>query len=390
MHDSFGQLYRQALITLDANTSLFYINKPILDLPFASFALIRKTLDILVMNLFGFLSSNIAIDLGTANTLVFIPGKGVVLDEPTVVALRSNRTQNPTVAAVGIDAKQMLGRTPANITAIRPLKDGVIADFEVTQKMLKHFIGKVKAKRFLAQPNVVVCVPCKSTLVERKAIREAVSSAGASKVLLLEEPMAAAIGAGMPVHEASGSMVVDIGGGTTEIAVIALSGCVYAESIRIGGDIFDEAIITHVRRTHGCVIGETTAERIKKEVGSALNEEDQLEVEVRGRSMAEGVPKTFTINSEEIQKALSDPLSGIISAVKAALEQTPPELSSDIAERGIVLTGGGALLRNLDKLVSRETGLPVTVAEDPLTCVSRGGGMALEFINNKSLNMIFV
>lgn len=352
--------------------------------------LICNTLDILVMNLFGFLSNNIAIDLGTANTLIFIPGKGVVLDEPTVVALRSNRTQNPTVAAVGIDAKQMLGRTPSNITAIRPLKDGVIADFEVTQKMLKHFIAKVKAKRFMAQPNVVVCVPCKSTLVERKAIREAVSSAGASKVLLLEEPMAAAIGAGLPVHEASGSMVVDIGGGTTEIAVIALSGCVYAESIRIGGDMFDEAIITHVRRTHGCVIGETTAERIKKEVGSALNEDSQLEVEVRGRSMAEGVPKTFTVNSEEVQKALADPLSGIVSAVKVALEQTPPELSSDIAERGIVLTGGGALLRDLDKLISRETGLPVTVAEDPLTCVSRGGGIALDFINNKSLNMIFV
>lgn len=352
--------------------------------------LICNTLDILVMNLFGFLSNNIAIDLGTANTLIFIPGKGVVLDEPTVVALRSNRTQNPTVAAVGIDAKQMLGRTPSNITAIRPLKDGVIADFEVTQKMLKHFIAKVKAKRFMAQPNVVVCVPCKSTLVERKAIREAVSSAGASKVLLLEEPMAAAIGAGLPVHEASGSMVVDIGGGTTEIAVIALSGCVYAESIRIGGDMFDEAIITHVRRTHGCVIGETTAERIKKEVGSALNEDSQLEVEVRGRSMAEGVPKTFIVKSEEVQKALADPLSGIVSAVKVALEQTPPELSSDIAERGIVLTGGGALLRDLDKLISRETGLPVTVAEDPLTCVSRGGGIALDFINNKSLNMIFV
>ena len=352
--------------------------------------LICNTLDILVMNLFGFLSSNIAIDLGTANTLIFIPGKGVVLDEPTVVALRSNRTQNPTVAAVGIDAKQMLGRTPANITAIRPLKDGVIADFEVTQKMLKHFIGKVKAKRFMANPNVIVCVPCKSTLVERKAIREAVSSAGASKVLLLEEPMAAAIGAGMPVHEASGSMVVDIGGGTTEIAVIALSGCVYSESIRIGGDMFDEAIIAHVRRTHGCVIGETTAERIKKEVGSALNIDSDLKVEVRGRSMAEGVPKTFTVNSQEVQQALSDPLSGIISAVKAALEETPPELSSDIAERGIVLTGGGALLRDLDKLISQETGLPVSVAEDPLTCVSRGGGIALDFINNKSLNMIFV
>ncbi|MGL5252342.1 MAG: rod shape-determining protein [Moraxella sp.] len=343
------------------------------------------------MSLFGFLSSNIAIDLGTANTLIFTPGKGVVLNEPTVVALRSNRTQNPTVAAVGLDAKQMLGRTPDNITAIRPLKDGVIADFEVTQKMLKHFINKVKVKRFLANPNVIVCVPCKSTLVERRAIREAVESAGANKALLLEEPMAAAIGAGLPVHEASGSMVVDIGGGTTEIAVIALSGCVYADSIRIGGDVFDEAIITHVRRTHGCVIGETTAERIKTEVGTAIDEPDNtLEVEVRGRSMAEGVPKSFVVTSTEIQKALNDPIAAIISGVKAALEQTPPELSADIAERGIVLTGGGALLRNLDVLISQETGLPVTVAEDPLTCVSRGGGKALDFINNKALNMIFV
>lgn len=343
------------------------------------------------MKLFGLFSSNISIDLGTANTLIYTPTKGVVLDEPTVVALRSNRSQNPTVAAVGIDAKQMLGRTPDNITAIRPLKDGVIADFEVTQQMLKHFIAKIKAKGFMSNLNVIVCVPCKSTLVERKAIREAVMSAGASKALLIEEPMAAAIGAGLPVHDASGSMVVDIGGGTTEIAVIALSGCVYADSIRIGGDVFDEAIITHVRRTHGCVIGETTAERIKKEVGTAIDDsKNVLEVEVRGRSMAEGVPKTFTVTSTEIQKALSDPLSGIVAGVKAALEQTPPELSSDIAERGIVLTGGGALLRNLDILISRETGLPVTIAEDPLTCVSRGGGKALDFINNKALNMIFV
>ena len=342
--------------------------------------------------MFGFLSTNIAIDLGTANTLIYSPGKGVVLNEPTVVALRSNRTQNPTVAAVGIDAKQMLGRTPDNITAIRPLKDGVIADFEVTQQMLKHFIAKVKAKGFLSNLNVIVCVPCKSTLVERKAIREAVISAGANKALLIEEPMAAAIGAGLPVHDASGSMVVDIGGGTTEIAGMALSGCVYADSIRIGGDVFDEAIINHVRRTHGCVIGETTAERIKMEVGTAIEDkmDKPLEVEVRGRSMAEGVPKTFTVTSTEIQKALSDPLSGIIAGVKAALEQTPPELSSDIAERGIVLTGGGALLRNLDILISRETGLPVTVAEEPLACVTRGGGKALDFINNKSLNMIFV
>lgn len=342
------------------------------------------------MNLFGFLSTNIAIDLGTANTLIYSPGKGVVLDEPTVVALRHNGTQHPTVAAVGADAKQMLGRTPANITAIRPLKDGVIADFDVTEKMLKHFIHKVKAKRFLAQPNVVVCVPCKSTLVERKAIKEAVTQAGAGMVRLLEEPMAAAIGAGLPVHEACGSMVVDIGGGTTEIAIISLSGCVYADSLRVGGDVFDEYIITHVRRNHGCVIGETTAERIKQEVGTAIEDGEKLEVEVRGRSMAEGVPRTLTVTSDEIQKALSDPLGSIISAIKTALEQTPPELSADIAERGIVLTGGGALLRNLDKLISRETGLPVWVAEDPLTCVSRGGGMSLDFISNKTFNMIFV
>ncbi|TXD96540.1 rod shape-determining protein [Psychrobacter frigidicola] len=344
------------------------------------------------MNLFGFLSNNIAIDLGTANTLIFIPNKGVVLDEPTVVALRTtNHASRSTVTAVGADAKQMLGRTPADITAIRPLKDGVISDFDVTQQMLKHFISKVKAKRFMAQPKVVVCVPYKSTMIERKAIRAAVMSAGASRVLLIEEPMAAAIGAGLPVHEASGSMIVDIGGGTTEIAVIALSGCVYAESIRIGGDIFDDAIITYVRRTYGCVIGETTAERIKQEVGSALDNQDRpLEVEVRGRSMAEGMPTTFTVNSTDIQKALREPLNGIINSIKSALEQTPPELSSDIAERGIVLTGGGALLRDLDKFISKETGLPVSVAEDPLTCVSRGAGKALEFINNRNLNMIFV
>ncbi|MDO4250997.1 MAG: rod shape-determining protein [Moraxella sp.] len=343
------------------------------------------------MNLFGFLSTNIAIDLGTANTLIYVPGKGVVLDEPTVVALRSNRTQNPTVAAVGNDAKQMLGRTPENITAIRPLKDGVIADFEVTEEMLKHFIKKVKVKRFLADPNVVVCVPCRSTLVERRAIKEAVEKAGANIVRLLEEPMAAAIGAGLPVHDASGSMVVDIGGGTTEVAVISLSGCVYADSVTVGGDKFDDAIISHVKKTHGCFIGETTAERIKTEVGTAIyDEKEHLEVEVRGRSMAEGVPKTFTVTSKEIQQALSEPVADIVTAVKKALEETPPELSSDIAERGIMLTGGGALLRNLDRLLSKETGLPVAVAEDPLTCVSRGGGKALEFLNSKSLSMIFV
>lgn len=343
------------------------------------------------MNLFGFLATDIAIDLGTANTLIYVPGKGVVLDEPTVVALRSNRTQNPTVAAVGLDAKQMLGRTPESITAIRPLKDGVIADFEVTEEMLKHFIKKVNVRRFMADPNVVVCVPCRSTLVERRAIKEAVEKAGANMVRLLEEPMAAAIGAGLPVHDASGSMVVDIGGGTTEIAVIALSGCVYADSVTVGGDKFDDAIITHVKKIHGCFIGETTAERIKKEVGTAIyDEKEHLEVEVRGRSMAEGIPKTFTVTSKEIQQALSEPVADIVAAVKKALEETPPELSSDIAERGIMLTGGGALLRNLDRLLSKETGLPVAVAEEPLMCVSRGGGKALEFINSKSLSMIFV
>lgn len=341
------------------------------------------------MNLFGFFSGNIAIDLGTANTLIFVPGKGVVLDEPTVVALRRNRTQNPTVAAVGVDAKQMLGRTPDNITAIRPMKDGVIADYQVTEEMLRHFIKKVKVRRLFADPNVVVCVPCKSTLVERRAIREAVEKAGANIVRLLEEPMAAAIGAGLPVHDANGSMVVDIGGGTTEIAVIALSGCVYSDSVMVGGDKFDDAIINHVKKAHGCFIGETTAERIKKEVGAAT-EGENLEVEVRGRSMVEGIPKTFTVTSAEIKVALEEPVNDIVLAVKRALEETPPELSSDIAERGIMMTGGGALLRNFDRLLSKETGLPVAVAEDPLTCVSRGGGKALDFINNKSLNMIFV
>lgn len=342
------------------------------------------------MNLFGFLSTNIAIDLGTANTLIYIPGKGVVLNEPTAVALRQNRNQKPEIVAIGSDAKKMLGRTPDNTTAIRPMKDGVIADFDVTRELLKQFIKQVKVKRFLADPNVVVCVPCKSTLVERKAIKEAVEQAGANIVRLIEEPMAAAIGAGLPVHDANGSMVVDIGGGTTEVAVISSSGCSYADSALIGGDRFDDAIINYVRKTHGCFIGETTAEYIKKEVGTAINDGALLEVEVRGRSMAEAVPKTFTVNSKEIQEALAEAVNDIVVAVKKALEETDPELSADIAERGIMLTGGGALLRNLDRLISKETGVPVAVAEDPLTCVSRGCGIALDFIGNKALSMIFV
>ncbi len=384
----------------------------------------KQILDTQKMKLFGFLkflSTNIAIDLGTANTLIYMPGQGVVLNEPSVVALRMSHSHHSTIAAVGLKAKQMLGRTPENIKAIRPLKDGVIADFEVTEHMLKHFIEEVKAKRFLTQLNVVVCVPCKSTLVERKAIHEAVKSAGASNVYLIEEPIAAAIGAGLPIHDASGSMIVDVGGGTTEIAVIALSGCVYSNSIRVGGDLFDETIINHVRRMHGCIIGETTAEHVKEEIGAAVykkqskkdryvedeiyleddekeskgskkkhkSTEEPLKVEIRGRNIANGVPETLKLTSEEIEQALADPLMDIVRGVKDALEQTPPELSADIAERGIVLTGGGALLKGFDKLLSKETGLPVTVAEDPLTCVGRGGGQALDFVDDKRLNTIF-
>lgn len=344
----------------------------------------------IVKRLFGLFSPDLAIDLGTANTLIYAPGRGIILNEPTVVAIRHSGSQK-IVAAVGLDAKQMLGRTPANITAIRPMKDGVIADFEVTETMLHQFINKVHEKRLLPPaPRVVVCVPCKSTLVERRAIREAVYNAGAREVRLIEEPMAAAIGAGMPVEQACGSMVVDVGGGTTEIAIISLQGCVYSDSLRIGGDVFDEQIINYVRKAHGCVIGETTAEIIKKEVGMAVPDGTTLEIEVRGRNLAEGVPRSITVNSTEIMEAISDPLQSIVAAVKSALEQTPPELSSDIAERGIVLTGGGALLRNLDKLIAEETGLPVIVADDPLTCVTRGGGKVLEFFDNQNHDMLFV
>jgi len=295
------------------------------------------------------------------------------------------------VVAVGSDAKRMLGRTPGSITAIRPMKDGVIADFDITREMLRHFIAKVDSRGFLPRaPRVLVCVPCKSTLVERRAIKESVEQAGAQEVKLIEEPMAAAIGAGLPVEQACGSMVVDIGGGTTEIAVISLSGCVYADSVRIGGDLLDECIVTHVRRHHGCLIGEATAERIKIAVGAALPGGEYKEVEVRGRNLAEGVPRAFSVNSDEIYEAIRDPLDGIVSAVKSALELTPAELSADIAERGMVLTGGGALLRDMDKLLSRETGLPVFAAEDPLTCVARGGGRALAFLDDPAYEILYV
>ena len=329
----------------------------------------------------GFFSNDISIDLGTANTLIYVRGQGIVLNEPSVVAIRQERGPGGprTVAAVGSDAKKMLGRTPGNIATVRPMKDGVIANFSMTEAMLQHFIKQVHKSRMLRpSPRVLVCVPCGSTQVERRAIKESAEGAGARDVFLIEEPMAAAIGAGIPGHEARGSMVLDIGGGTSEVAVISLNGIVYSQSVRVGGDRFDEAIINYVRRNYGILIGEATAERIKLEIGSAYPGQTVREISVKGRNLSEGVPRSFTLNSNEILEALQEPLQGIVGAVKQALEQTPPELGADVAERGIVLTGGGALLRDVDKLLMEETGLPVVVADDPLTCVARGGGRILE------------
>jgi rod shape-determining protein MreB len=338
----------------------------------------------------GLFSSDLSIDLGTANTLIYARGKGIVLNEPSVVAIRHELESNGvrSIAAVGSDAKLMRGRTPRHISAVRPLKDGVIADFAVTEKMLQHFIRKVHEHRYLRpSPRVLVCVPWGSTQVERRAIREAVAAAAAREVYLLEEPLAAAIGAGLPVSEAAGSMVLDVGGGTSEVAVISLNGIVYAESLRVGGDSFDEAIIGYIRRNYGTIVGEATAERIKHEIGSAYPGQEVKELEVRGRNLGEGVPRSFMLNSNEVLQALQEPLSSIMSAVKMALEQTPPELGADVAERGIVLTGGGALLRDLDRLVMEEAGIPVIVADDPLTCVARGGGRALEMIDERGADV---
>ncbi|WP_339672505.1 rod shape-determining protein [Dasania marina] len=336
----------------------------------------------------GLFSNDLSIDLGTANTLIYVRGEGIVLDEPSVVAIRMHNGHK-TIEAVGTDAKRMLGRTPGNITAIRPLKDGVIADFQVTEKMLQHFISKVHQNSLVRpSPRVLICVPCKSTQVERRAIRESALSAGAREVRLIEEPMAAAIGAGLSVEEAIGSMVVDIGGGTTEIAIISLNGVVYSDSVRVGGDRFDEAIVSHVRRAYGSLIGDATAERIKQDIACAHKDSELREIDVRGRNLAEGVPRSFTLNSDEVLEALQEPLAAIVQAVKRALEQAPPELAADIAETGIVLTGGGALLRDIDKLISDETGLPVIVAEDPLTCVARGGGKALEIIDKHNIDLL--
>ncbi len=326
----------------------------------------------------GMFSNDLSIDLGTANTLIYVKGQGVKLNEPSVVAIRQSGAQK-SVAAVGGEAKQMLGRTPGNISAIRPMKDGVIADFYLTEKMLQHFIKQVHSNSFLRpSPRVLVCVPVGATQVERKAIRESALSAGAREVFLIEEPMAAAIGAGLPVSEATGSMVVDIGGGTTEVAVISLNGVVYSSSVRIGGDRFDEAIINYVRRNYGSLIGEATAERIKHGIGSAYPTDEVYEIEVRGRNLAEGVPRGFKMNSNEILEALQEPLTGIVSAVMLALEQCPPELASDIFQTGLYLTGGGALLRGLDKRIAQKTKLNVHVADDPLRAVVRGTGIALK------------
>ena len=338
----------------------------------------------------SYFSSDLAIDLGTANTLIYVRGQGIVLNEPSVVAVRSegSYSNKRTVLAVGVAAKQMLGRTPGHITAIRPMKDGVIADFTVTEQMLKHFIKKVTGtRRVAASPRIIICVPGGATQVERRAIRESALGAGASEVFLIDEPLAAAIGAGLPVSEPIGSMVVDIGGGTSDIAVIALGGMVYAGSVRVGGDKFDEAIINYISRNYGMLIGENTAENIKKTIGSAFPGMQVHEMEVSGINKAEGIPRRFTISSNEILEALTEPLNQIVTAVKMALERTPPELGADLADRGIVLTGGGALLRDLDRLLKEETGLPVIIADDPLTCVVRGTGMALEKMD--SLRSVF-
>lgn len=334
--------------------------------------------------LLGMMSSDMAIDLGTANTLVYVKGRGIVLNEPSVVA-RAIIKGKSQVLAVGNDAKQMVGKTPGNIQAIRPLREGVIADFEVAEEMIKHFIHKVHNRRSFVSPQIIVCVPSGATAVEKRAIQESAESAGAGKVYLIEEPMAAAIGAGLPVTEPTGSMVVDIGGGTTEVAVISLGGIVYARSVRIGGDSMDEAIISYIRRTHNLLVGEATAERIKKEIGSALQPQGKSggrKLHIKGRDLLNGIPKEIEIDERQVAESLAEPIAGIIAAVKDALENTAPELSADIVEKGIVLTGGGALLTNLDQVIRNATGLPVSIADDPLSCVVLGTGQALEHIGS--------
>jgi rod shape-determining protein MreB len=339
------------------------------------------------MNLFldsflGLFSNDLAIDLGTANTLVYVKGKGIVLSEPSVVAVRTDNRYKNRVLAVGLEAKNMLGRTPGNIVAIRPMRDGVIADFEIAEAMLKHFIRKVHNRRTFVRPRIIIAVPSGITQVEKRAVRESAESAGAREVFLLEEPMAAAIGAGLPITEPTCNMVVDIGGGTTEVAVISLAGIVYSRSLRVAGDKMDEAIIQYIKRKYNLLIGERTAEIIKTTIGNAYPDAQNLEtIEVKGRDLVSGIPKILAIDSEEIRIAISEQIDAIVETVKIALEQTPPELAADIVDSGIVLTGGGALLKNLDKLLREESGLPITVTEDPLSTVVLGCGKALESID---------
>ncbi len=326
----------------------------------------------------GKFSNDLAIDLGTANTLVYVKGKGIVLSEPSVVAVHRDSRGIQKVLAVGTEAKRMLGRTPGNIVAIRPMREGVIADFEITEAMLRHFIMRVHNRRTLVRPRIIISVPSGITQVERRAVKETAESAGAREVYLLEEPMAAAIGAGLPIKEPISSMVVDIGGGTTEVAVISLSGIVYSRSVRVAGDKMDDAIVQHMKRKYSLLIGERTGEMIKTTIGCAYPDGDIRTVEVKGRDLISGIPKTIEIDSEEVRDAITEPISIIVDTIKEALEQCPPELAADIVDRGIVLTGGGALLRNLDLLLREETGLPISVADDPLSTVARGAGMALD------------
>jgi rod shape-determining protein MreB len=329
----------------------------------------------------GWFSNDLAIDLGTANTLVYVKGKGIVLSEPSVVAVRKNDRDRSRVLAVGRDAKMMLGRTPGNIVAIRPMKDGVIADFEITEAMLRHFIRKVHNRGSLVRPRIIVCVPSGITPVEKRAVRESAESAGAREVYLIEEPMAAAIGAGLPITEPICNMVVDIGGGTSEVAVISLAGIVYAKSARVGGDKMDEAILQYVKRTYNLLIGERTAEIIKTTIGNAYQGSEVEAMDVKGRDLVTGIPKIININSDEVRLAIQEQIDTIVAAVKTALEQTPPELAADIVDRGIYLTGGGALLKNLDILLHQETGLPIKIADDPLSTVVMGSGRALDNLN---------
>ncbi|MCK9377000.1 MAG: rod shape-determining protein [Syntrophobacterales bacterium] len=330
----------------------------------------------------GWFSNDLAIDLGTANTLVYVKGKGIVLSEPSVVAVRKNdRDHRSRVLAVGRDAKMMLGRTPGNIVAIRPMKDGVIADFEITEAMLRHFIRKVHNRRSLIRPRIIICVPSGITPVEKRAVRESAESAGAREVYLIEEPMAAAIGAGLPITEPICNMVVDIGGGTSEVAVISLAGIVYSRSVRVGGDKMDEAILQYVKRTYNLLIGERTAEIIKTTIGNAYPSGEVEAMDVKGRDLVTGIPKIINVNSDEVRQAIQEQIDAIVAAVKTALEQTPPELAADIVDRGIYLTGGGALLKNLDILLHQETGLPIKIADDPLSTVVMGSGRALDNLN---------